>query len=318
MVRPFSYAGDFSQEAEQQKKDQWPCESCTFLNHIVLTVCEMCDQHRIEPVPVRAMVGEPQVSIDSMREESAFPTSGRAPIAGKKWPSLQQAVEKSWDFCEQSSVASSAIDTARLADVEDAHEDVARNVKVTDQTHACPAECYDIFSDTGSRRADDDISDVTSMASWLHLATSSEAFKANCQAENTSVASSWVDVGNLADFEADNEKAGLVETSSIAASREIVEQLGSCDGNSLGSPQPCGVKRLGARGATSWSSLVAATGGTGGVKIPMRPGVPMPPLTRCQAPRKKAVALDSEDVECEDDQDGRGRARAGRKYRQRR
>merc|ERR1712187_474447 len=153
----------------------------------------------------------------------------------------------------------------------------------------------------GSCNTAEDYSDTTSMASWLHVATTSECFKEKRQSESASVASSWMDVGDLADFEAEHEKTGTIDISSTSTCHEVAAQPSKCEVHV---------------GSTTWSSLVSKKNNTENIHTLIRPRVPMPPLTRCQAPRKKPAPV--EDEEFEDDQDGRGRGRASRKHRQRR
>lgn len=303
---------ELSPEADQWVEAQWPCASCTFLNNALINVCEMCGQQRVPAFKDILVNPGIQVVTSINQDEQAPAPANETNFVGRKWPSLQQslqqATEKSWEFCEQSSMASSMVDVARLADVDADCKDVApiletdcpvevSSVELYDimsdtGSHAvgpaegCSPELYDIMSNTGSHNADKDRVDTSSMASWWHVDSSSEASKADGPGNCASAASSWVDVGNLADFEGHSE-------------------------------QDEDPKTIVARGATSWSSLVSEVGDPGRIKAPRRSGVPVPPLTRSQASRKKAPALEVVDEDF-DDQDGRGRCRASRQYRRRR
>jgi len=306
---PCSHDDELLPEADKQLEVQWQCASCTFLNDALMSVCEMCDRHRTRSARGTAVTPEAQAVASSDKKEGNAPPSEKA-FVGRKWPSLQQslcqATEKSWEFCEQSSVASSMVDVARLADVDASCKDAAVTLEAAapaavsaaelfdimsdSGSHAaapaedCSPELYDIMSNTGPLTADKERTDTSSMASWWHLDASSEVSKVDGQGKCASVASSWVDVGNLADFEGHPEQDPKIKI---------------------------------ANGATSWSALVSEAGSAGRIKAPSCSGVPVPPLTRCQAPRKKAPAPEVEDEDF-DDQDGRGRGRASRQYRRRR
>mmetsp|Transcript_1353 Transcript_1353/g.2391 ORF Transcript_1353/g.2391 Transcript_1353/m.2391 type:complete len:410 (-) Transcript_1353:79-1308(-) len=309
---PYSHDDELVPEAAKEVQAQWPCACCTFLNDALMNVCELCDQPRTPTMPATTMFPEAQVVTDSKNEKAAVPASeGKL---GRNWPSLrqslQQATEKSWDFCEQSSVASSMVDVATLADVDGLHKDVAMPVKVVPPAEVssaeffdimsdtgsqaaapaevCSAELYDIMSTSGSQVADKEQGDTSSMASWLHLGAASEVSNTDDQGNCASAASSWVDIGNLADFE--------------------------------GHPEPDDATARGARSVATWSSLVSERGSMGRVTVPSRSGVPVPPLRRCQAARKKdkKAAVLQEDDEHYDDQDGRARGRASQRYRRRR
>jgi len=93
---------------------QWSCASCTFVNFGALPRCKMCERPHRPPAHTELAHVEPA------------PT-----LSAQKWPSLQQSAGKcwdlcceqssmaSWDFCEQSSIASSVVDVSKIAELED-------------------------------------------------------------------------------------------------------------------------------------------------------------------------------------------------------
>lgn len=314
------------QKLETSIDEQWSCVLCTFLNRSDLLRCEMCDQPRVPLTddsvlpPARYLLSPTacEVSMDNIKDK---PDKTR----GIKWPSLLQSVEKSWDLCDQSSMASSMIDVAKLEDVEGAREDAIEAITIGEST----AEFFDIFSETGSQLGGTDTGDIASVASsWYHAAKVLGATQAESQSDIASVASSWLDVGNLVDVNDASETNSCIETSltyswlevnnSTDLAMKTVQPSESEDSATLVIPGKAlkdQAAATGRFGGTTWSSVVSHAGTKDKAQIPKRSSMLVPPLVRRPPlPKKKSEAMDPCD-EFFEDRDERGCARAHRQYR---
>merc|ERR1712050_798149 len=74
----------------------------------------MCGQHCSESFFATA--------VDTNTEVAACNNGSARFHLGKQWPALRQAAEKTWDLCDQSSLASSMVDVARIAELEGVQE----------------------------------------------------------------------------------------------------------------------------------------------------------------------------------------------------
>jgi len=303
---------DLHQEPNQldADEDQWSCASCTFLNAVALPACEMCGQSRHASV-VHTPVQD--THIQGHRETANFHRT-----RGGGWPSVLQSVESSWDLCDQSSMAS-MVDVAKLSDLECANKG---DIEVVTPANVLEAEFFEIFSETASHLADGHRhGDCASVASsWHHV-------QEGCQ-DDASVASSWLDVGDLADIEPPSQHPHALSCSGISgevltlnckhSGRAIVQHTNSDTLDAAEKLQedlqpPSNTSSAG----TTWSSIVSTTG-SAGIFEPKNRRVSMPPLARRSAPKQKT--WDTElDGDCfGDDQDVRGCARSNRSYRSRR
>lgn len=173
-------------EMEPETED-WVCKSCGAANLWALLTCEGCGHRRTSDASI---VDDTNLASLAASAPQHPPKSGRI-LGLRKWPSLQQAAEKSWEICDQSSVASSMIDIARLSDLEGTHDNIASVVDVAVDAESC---LHDICQPTGpgesagSEHADDEVSLADS---WCHAS----------KLDLASVASSWQDVGHLPDVE---------------------------------------------------------------------------------------------------------------------
>jgi len=142
------------------------------------------------------------------------------------------------------------------------------------------------------------------------------------------VASSWLDVGDLADIEPPSQHPHALSCSGISgevltlnckhSGRAIVQHTNSDALDAAEKLQedlqpPSNTSSAG----TTWSSIVSTTG-SAGIFEPKSRRVSMPPLARRSAPKQKT--WDTElDGDCfGDDQDVRGCVRSNRSYRSRR
>lgn len=320
------------QETDQQFRAdvQWLCAFCTFMNASALPVCEMCERPRVPPVPDVAAhaICELVVREPAACEVSATGGSDAQPtvtfVGARKWPSLMQAAEKSWDLCSQSSMASSIVDVAILADLDGADKDGPLALEAIAPIEVRPSELFDNFSETGSQRGGADCGDASSVtSSWCHVAAC-EDDEAQSHGDNASVASSWIAVGDLADIEA--KPWETTKTSSklcwleVAAPFDLegkpVESLNDVCDSSVSKQNHPAWKRC--PGVATWSAVASASGNGCKLEAPSLSGVPVPPLVRRQAPPKKKAALEVDDQVFFDDQDGRGQGRCNRSYRRRR
>lgn len=282
------------QVQQETGKEPWSCGSCTFLNAAALHTCEVCDRSRTFPPALRDGASATPGPPTCWNPVENVVVDPKPFLCGQKWPSLRQAAEKSWDLCEQSSIASSMVDVAKIADLEESWQ---------------PFQQPCMTSSTV---------DVAKMAD----------LEAENNFDNVSIASSWLDVGSVANINAASEPIFCVETSSmsswleISESTDIVETMEITSSEDLGacsSPKQgeCVASNI-PIGGTRWSSVVSAVGTRAKLNTPNRAGVVVPPLVRRPVLPKAKVDAAGPDGELFDDQDGRGCARANRRYRKRR
>jgi len=283
----FEEEEDDEEEPQEQTQvdveaESWPCSFCTFLNAAQLPDCEMCGLPRRSIAHQVATVDpQPTLSPCSVYKSGA--------IAGlRKWPSLQQASQRSWEICEQSSTTSSMLDVGRMADLQGPSEHGSAPFEMILGIGLEQTEGLDCVS------KDRSLDETSSMVSWCRVEAP------HGQGDGSSVASSWLDVGNLAD----------VEGASTNAPPEWQHRSGFA--------VPQGQVKRG--GATAWSTVASAAAvatPVGMATCPRCPKAPMPPWVHRQAPQKqkqKPAPIEEEDDDFYDDQDGRGRPRCNRRF----
>merc|ERR1712107_647222 len=147
---------------------QWSCASCTFVNVGALPHCKMCERPRRFPAHKESAHMEPA------------PT-----LSAQKWPSLQQSAGKCWDLREQSSMASSIIDVAKMIDL----------------------EAWDFCEQSSIASSVFDVSKIAEVED-------------DVRCDNLSAVSSWFDVGSPRNVEWPSEENSCVEVSSLASWQE--------------------------------------------------------------------------------------------------
>lgn len=178
-------------EMEPETLD-WVCKGCGEANLRALLTCEGCGQRRgATGASESSTIDDTNLASFAALAPQQPPKAGRI-LGLRKWPSLQQAAERSWEICDQSSVASSMIDIARLSDLEGTHDNMSSIV--VDAAVDAESCLHDSCQPTGpgepavSEHADDEVSLADS---WCHAS----------KLDLASVASSWQDVGHLPDVE---------------------------------------------------------------------------------------------------------------------
>jgi len=169
--------------------EDWVCKSCGDANLWALLTCEGCGLRRTVGAADAIALADTNSCLTIMDHQ--HPRKTGAILGLRKWPSLQQAAEKSWEICDQSSVASSIMDIARLSDLEGTNDhmssvvDAALDAESRLRDTSQPARLGESIS---SGHADDEVSLADS---WCQAA----------KLDLASVASSWQDVGNLHDID---------------------------------------------------------------------------------------------------------------------
>lgn len=86
---------------QEESQSEWGCHACTFINHGLLSSCEMCG------APKRT-ANHIEKNSHGCNEDAAAAFAGLSPAGN--WPALPQQDAESWIDCDVSSVASSWLD----------------------------------------------------------------------------------------------------------------------------------------------------------------------------------------------------------------
>jgi len=99
-------------DSEAEAPEEWPCPACTFMNHGLLSMCEICVTGR-DTQPLEAQLqhnaGGPSGALELGASASAEWPPVLAAAAEDAWPSLAEVAD-SWVHCEVSSMGSSWLD----------------------------------------------------------------------------------------------------------------------------------------------------------------------------------------------------------------
>lgn len=106
----------------EKSEANWDCSACTFSNAGALPLCEMCGKRRDCNVP------------------KTTPSPAEVPDGNtSSWPSLVEASDTSWAYCEVSSVGSSWVDTGEtLFEADGMHSEDGINFLIVESTRVLP------------------------------------------------------------------------------------------------------------------------------------------------------------------------------------